>query len=131
MRSIGEASGKITAIRVLPSDGPASKLELTFQGRGTMLGMEIDDIGTYTQTTRSGGVLYCEAQVVLITTDGGIANWTGFAVGKPTGRFPASTWGPCGSVQTASQQLAHLNAVSTVVEYHVDENGNYAWKLVV
>ncbi len=126
---LGEASGKITATRVLPSDGPTPNLEISFQGSGKLLGVDINDFGTYTQTVRLGGAYYGEGQVVLITTDGGVANWTGFGVGRPTGHVPAGTFGVCGSIQTASEKLARLNTVATVVEFRVDENGNYSWKL--
>ncbi len=126
---LGEASGKITATRVLPSDGPTPKLEVSFQGRGKILGVDVDNFGTVIQTIRPRGVLYGEAQTVAITTDGEVATWTGFGVGRPTGHVPAGTMGVCGSIQTASEKLARLNTVANVIEYHVDENGNYAWKM--
>lgn len=126
---LGEASGKITVTRALPSEGPTPKLEISFQGSGNLLGVAMNDFGTYWQTVRPGGVLYGEGQVALITTDGEVANWTGFGVGRPTGRVPAGMFSVCGSFQTASERLARLNTVANVVEYQVDENGNYAWKM--
>ena len=47
---LGESSGKFTSIRVLPSEGHQVWLEVSFQGRGTVLGQEITDTGTYRQT---------------------------------------------------------------------------------
>jgi hypothetical protein len=126
---LGEASGKIIVTKILPSDGPTPKLEISFQGSGKLLGMDMNDFCTYWQTVRPGGVLYGEGQNIMITTDGNTAIWTGFGVGRPTGRFPAGTFSVCGSFQTASEKLAHLNTVANVVEYQVDENGNYAWKM--
>ena len=38
-------------------------------------------------------------------------------------------WGVAGSAQTASEKLGRLNAVATVVEYEVEEDGSYSWKL--
>jgi hypothetical protein len=125
---ICEASGKFTGTRVLPSEGPIPKLEASFQGSGKLLGVDMNDFGTYYQTVRSGGMLYGEGQVVIITADGDMAIWTGFGIGRPTGRFPTGTFGICGSFQTASQKLAHLNMVATVTEFRVDEYGNYSWK---
>jgi hypothetical protein len=127
---LGEASGKVTGTRLLRSEGPIPKQEVSFQGSGKMLTVDMNDFGTYFQVvSRPGGVLYGEGQVVIVTPDGDMALWTGFGVGRSTGRFPAGTFGVCGSFQTESQKLAHLNTVATVVEYQVDENGNYTWKL--
>lgn len=125
---LGEASGKVTAIRVLPSNGPVPNFEISFQGSGKLLGVDINDFGTYAQTVRLGGAYYGEGQVALITTDGEVANWTGFGVGRPTGHVPAGTFGVCGSIQTASEKLARLNTVATVTEFRVDESWNYSWK---
>lgn len=44
---IGEERGKITARRVLPSDGGGPKVEVTFEASGTVLGSEGTDLGTY------------------------------------------------------------------------------------
>ncbi len=97
-------------------------------------------------------MLYGEGQAVILSADGGMAAWTGFGVGRLTGRVPAATYGVCGSFHTASEQLARLTivatvveyqmdahcvlllrlrrwTVATVVEYQMDENGNYCWKL--
>jgi hypothetical protein len=128
-KQLGEGSSKTTATRVLPSDGPTPKLEISNQGRGKLLGMDTNVFGTYTQTLRSGGVLYGEGQTVAITSDGDIATWTGFGIGRPTGPVPAATFSICGSFQTASEKLAHLNTVATVIEFQVDENGNGTWKM--
>jgi hypothetical protein len=51
---LGTASGKITGTRVLVPEGQQLKVEVSFSGRGTMLGEEIDDFGTYWQTVRPG-----------------------------------------------------------------------------
>ena len=52
---LGESSGKFTGIRVLPSDGEHVWLEVSFQGRGTLLGREITDTGTYRPFWRHAG----------------------------------------------------------------------------
>ena len=44
---LGQEQGKITGRRVLPSDGRGPKVEITFQARGTILGTEATDLGTY------------------------------------------------------------------------------------
>ena len=126
---LGTGSGTITGTRVLAPEGQQLKLEVSFAGRGTMLGEDIAEFGTYRQTVRPGGVLYGEGDSLWLTNDGESARWSGFGVGHPTGPPPAGHVGVCGSVQTESQRLARLNSVATVVEYDVDTEGNYNWTL--
>ena len=57
---LGESAGKITGIRVLPTEGQQIKLEASFQGQGTLLGQPMSDFGTYSQTMRPDGTLYGE-----------------------------------------------------------------------
>jgi hypothetical protein len=126
---IGESSGKVIGYRVLSTGAPSPKVEVSFQGRGTLLGQEMADIGTYCQISRPGGIYYGEGEVLMTTPDGGVAPWRGFGVGKPTGPVPAGTFAVCGAFENASPQLARLNTVATVAEYDVDRDGNYRWRL--
>jgi hypothetical protein len=127
---IGEASGRITGTRVVtPLGGHTQQIEVSFQGSGRMLGQDITNIGTYVQTLRPGGVLYGEGDVLNVTGDGESAQWTGFGVGRPTGPFPAAHFAVCGSIETASQALSRLNEIATVVEYDVDQEGNYRYTM--
>jgi hypothetical protein len=126
---LGEGSGKITAVRVLPTEGQQVKLEVSIQGSGKLLGVDTTDTSTYWQTVRPGGVLYGEGHWVAMTRDGDIADWIGFGVGKPTGPASAAHYGVCGSFQTASGKLAHLTSVATVMEYDTAEDGSYRYTL--
>ncbi len=127
---LGEASGTVTGVRVLGTEGEDHKLEVSFRGRGEMLGVGITDMGIFVQTIRPGGVLIGEdSNVLMLTDDGETVSWKGFGVGRPTGPGFSSSWGVAGSAQTASQKMARLNAVATVVEYEVEEDGSYRWKL--
>ena len=126
---LGESTGKITGTRVLPSEGQQIKVEVSFQGSGTLLGEAITDIGTYWQTIRPEGVLYGEGHVLMMTRDAGIADWTGFGVGRPTGPAPAAHYGVCGSFQPTSGKLARLASVANAIEYDVEQDGRYPWKL--
>lgn len=126
---LGESSGKITGTRVLTPVGGQVQMEISFQGSGNMLGEEISDIGTYEQMVRAEGVLYGEGDVLWITNDGESVYWRGFGVGRPTGSFPAGHFAVCGSAQTDSEKLGHLNTIATVIEYDVDEGGSYRWTL--
>ena len=125
---IGEASGRVTGTRVItPSGTQQVRLEVSFQGSGTLLGQDITDIGTYWQTLKPGGVLYGEGDVLYLTADGQSAHWKGFGVGRPTGAFPAGHFAVCGSFETDSQAFGRLNEVATVTEYDVDQEGDYRY----
>lgn len=126
---LGEASGKITGTRVLAPVGEQVQIEVSFQGTGRMLGEGITDLGTYWQVAKPGGILYGEGDTLWVTHDGQSVHWRGFGVGRPTGSFPAGHFAVCGSVETDSERLNHLNRVATVIEYDVDEEGNYRWTL--
>jgi hypothetical protein len=121
---VGEARGKITAMRVLP-DG---KIEVSQQGTGRLLGSEISDAATYWTVMRPNGTAYGEGQQAIMSDDGS-AIWKGSGVGKPTGQG-GWKYGVAGAFQTiASQKWGRLFDVYTVVEYDVDQNQNYHWKM--
>jgi hypothetical protein len=124
---IGEASGRITGTRVITPSAGQTRIEVSLQGSGTLLGQDITEIVTYWQTLRPGGVLYGEGELLYITGDGESAHWRGFGVGRPTGAFPAGHFAVCGSVETESQTLGRLNEIATVIEYDVDQEGNYRY----
>jgi hypothetical protein len=126
---LGESSGRLSSVRVLPTEGQEIRVEVSFQGRGSLLGETITDMGTYWQTIRLGGVLYGEGHVLMMTQGGDIADWTGFGVGTPTGPAPAASYGVCGSFRTAPQKLARLRRVATATEYDVQADGSYHWRL--
>jgi hypothetical protein len=110
---LGESTGRITGTRVLAPEGQQLKVEVALEGRGTMLGEDIVEFGTYWQTLRPGGVLYGEGINLWMTNDGESVRWEGFGVGHPTGPPPAGHFGVCGSAQTDSQRLARLNITTT------------------
>jgi hypothetical protein len=125
---IGEGSGKTTALRVLPSEGQGPKLEVSIQGSSTLLGVEGTDMWTYGQILRPDGTLYGEGQGVTLIADGEVINWTGQGVGRPTGRGMGVVYRSSLFAQTSSPKLARLNSVVVVVEYDVDEHGNYRYQ---
>ncbi|MEK7750950.1 MAG: hypothetical protein AAB654_03465 [Acidobacteriota bacterium] len=128
---LGESRGKRTARRVLPVDA-GFKVEVSFEDRGTLLGIEGFGIGTYTSTSRPDGTMYGEGQGVFMTMDGEGATWKGSGVGKFVGGGAVSYRGAL-YYSTASQKLARLNAVACVFEFEVDTEGNthsniWEWK---
>jgi hypothetical protein len=130
---LGQESGKLTGMRVLPSDGPGPKMESSFQANARIVGLDGTDTGTYWAVVQPDGSLFGDGQGVLMTADGGMATWRGQGVGRLTGRGSAVNWRGAIYYQTASRQLARLNGVAAVYEFNVDENGNtqaqiWEWK---
>ncbi|WP_443217605.1 hypothetical protein [Pseudonocardia sp. P1] len=104
-------------------------MEVSFQGRGRLLGQEITDTGTYWQTIRPGGILYGEGHVLFMTSAGDIVDWVGGGIGRPIGPGYKASYGVWGSAQTSSEKLARLGQVADVLEYEVEEDGSYRWTM--
>jgi len=128
---ISEAQGKRTARRVL-STSPAFKVEVSFEDSGKLLGIDINNIGTYWSEARPDGSLYGEGQGVVITKDGETATWKGQGVGRFVSGGAVSYRGAI-YYTTSSPKLARLNTVAAVFEFEADANGNthtksWEWK---
>ena len=117
---IGITSGKRLVRRVLSINPPTA--EVSFEESGTLCGVAVNGIGTYTSVIGADGSLHGEGQGMQMTDNGEAAAWTGTGVGK---------FGPGGSVsyrgmlffRTQSQQLARLNNACVAFEYEVDAAG--------
>ena len=120
---LGEASGQITGVRVLPEGA----IEISFQGRGMILSHDMTDAGTYVQTILRPGVLRGEGRTIAMTTDGSMYVWEGFGVGKPVGPAPAAKFGVAGRFSKATGDLERLMEVVNVIEFEVDAERNYHW----
>jgi hypothetical protein len=130
---IGEVTGQITGMRVLPDEGHGAKVEVSFQQTGTLLGAHVNDMGTYISVTRPDGTLFGDGQGVTMTEDGEMATWRGQGVGRFTGRGGAVSYRGAVYFQTTSERLARLNSMAVVFEYESDESGkttakDYEWK---
>jgi hypothetical protein len=130
---IGEETGQITGIRVLPDEGAGPRVEVSFQQSGTLLGAQMSDMGTYVSVTRPDGSLFGDGQGVIMTDDGEMATWRGQGVGRFTGHGTAVAYRGAIYYQTASQRLARLNSIAVIFEYETDESGKtaakaYEWK---
>jgi hypothetical protein len=118
---ISETKGRRIVRRVLSVDPPTA--EVTFEDSGTILGVAITGMGTYTSVVRPDGSIFGEGQGMNMTQDGETLTWTGSGVGK---------FGPGGAVsyrgmlflRTASQQLARINGTCGAFEFEVDASGN-------
>jgi len=123
---IGITKGKRLVRRVLSTDPPT--VEVSFEDSGTLCGVAVSGMGTYTSTVAADGFLHGTGQGMEMTADGEAVTWTGTGVGK---------FGPGGSVsyrgmlffRTASQKLARLNNTCVAFEYDVDSSGGTVSKM--
>jgi hypothetical protein len=77
---LGEVRGKVAGLRAL-GDGI---IEVSLQGKGTLLGSEIEDVTTFGSAMRPNGTAYGQGNSIQMSTEG-MAEWHGSGVGKPTG----------------------------------------------
>jgi hypothetical protein len=129
---VGEGTGKVTSQRVLPNPDGAPKMETTFQGAGTLLGIGDTETGTYVAVGRPDGSLFGEGQGIVMGRNGELATWTGQGVGRFQKDGTLSYRGAI-YVQSASAKWAQLNGTALVYEYDVDPQGNtrgqlFEWK---
>ena len=122
--NIGELSGKITGMRVLEG----SKSEVSFQGSGKLLDVEVNTLVTYVAVARPDGTLFGDGQGVIMTKDGETVTFVGKGTGRPTGQGAAASWRGAIYCQTNSQKLARLNSIVVIFEQENDENGNASAK---
>ena len=128
---IGKDKGKVLVRRVLPTSGNP-KVEVTFESAGSVIGVDVRNMGTYCSEIKANGTMYGEGQGVAIGENGEIINWKGQGVG---------TMSPSGGVSyrgslyydTTADNLLGLNKLVGVFEYEVDADGNtstevYEWK---
>ena len=107
-------------------------METSFQAKGSLLGTEITETGTYSSVVRPNGTLYGEGQGVVIAKDGKMATWIGQGVGTMKKDGTASYRGAV-YYQTSPPRWSRLNKVAVVFEYEVDADGNtrsefWEWK---
>ncbi len=127
---VEETRGKRIVRRILSTD-PVN-VEVTFEGGGKLLGVDVNELGTYTSQIRPDGLAYGEGQGVLISSSGEMVSWKGQGIGtlKPGG---AVSYRGAIYYSTTSAKFARLNPVAGVFEYEVDAQGNthgkvWEWK---
>jgi hypothetical protein len=127
---IAQASGKRNVRRILSTE-PVT-VEVSFEEKGQVLGVDCAEIGTYTSTIRSDGTIYGEGKGVLMTAEGDSLTWKGAGVGSFGERGAVSYRGAI-FYHSASPKFSRLNTVAGVFEFDVDEAGNtqskvWEWK---
>ena len=128
-----ETVGKVTGTRVLSNESGNVEIEISFQGMGKVLGLDVSEMGTYIQTLRPTGHIYGKGQGVAMSASGDSLCWHGFGVGQSTGKGLGAKIRYAIDVQTTSQKWSRLNGVLLVGEWEIDENGNakgagWEWK---
>ena len=127
---IEETKGKRLYRRVL-STNPLT-VEVSFEGAGKLLGVDMNEMVTYTSHVRPDGSLYGEGEGAFMSASGDLVTWKGAGVG---------TFGAAGSVSyrgavyfaTSSPKFSRLNTVAGVFEFSSDAQGNtlaktWEWK---
>ena len=124
---IYEMTGKKVGWRVLPPDQLGPRMEISYQGTGKLLGIEINETGTYTAVARPNGTFFANTQGICIANDGGIISWTGQSVGIPEGNGKVSYRGVM-FFDSASPEFSQLSTITGISEYEVSENGPLSGK---
>ena len=122
--------GKRTARRAL--DTQPFTVEVSFEDRGKLLGIEGGTIGTYTSSPRPDGTLAGKGQGIFACADGEVITWKGIGAGR---LMPGGAVSYRGALvfTAASERLSRLNAIAGMFEFEVDEAGNtttqiWEWK---
>jgi hypothetical protein len=124
---IGEEKGKVTARRVLSIDG-GTKVEVSFQSSGKLLGVEHQSTVTYTAAVRPDGSVYGEAQGLVAGKSGERATFKAQGVGKILDGGGVSYRG-AQYFYSDSPKFSGLNRIAVVFEYEADAEGNTKTKL--
>ena len=128
---IGEETGRVMVRRVISVDG-GTKVEVTVQSTGKLLGIETRNNVTYLAGIRPDGSLYGEAQGLVVGKGGEQASFKAAGVGKLLEGGAVSYRG-ASYYYSDSPNFRRLNAVAVVFEYSADAEGNtkskaWEWK---
>ena len=128
---IGEETGKVMVRRVISVDG-GTKVEVTVQSTGKLLGIETRNNVTYLAGIRPDGSLYGEAQGLVVGKGGEQASFKAAGVGKLLEGGAVSYRG-ASYYYSESPNFRRLNTVAVVFEYSADADGNtkskaWEWK---
>jgi hypothetical protein len=124
---IGEETGKVMVRRVISVDG-ATKVEVTAQSTGKLLGIEMRSNVTYCAEIRQDGSLYGEAQGLVVGKGGERATFKAQGVGKLLDGGAVSYRGSL-YYYSGSPKFSRLNAIAALFEYEADADGNTKNKL--
>lgn len=124
---IGEESGKVMSRRVLSVDG-GTKVEVSFQNTGKILGVATRGTVTYWAGVRPDGSLYGEAEGLVIGAGGERATFKAQGAGTLHDSGAVSYRG-AQYFYSDTPKLKRLNTIAVLFEYEADADGNTKSKL--
>lgn len=125
-KKLGEASGKITNVKLLPFKWDVPRVEKTFDGKGTVLGNPFTEIGAYWESFRDDGTRYGEGRILITAANGEMAYFQGYGVSEHNAQV--TRYSGHGDFPWTTPTFAHLRRTSAVVEYQID-NDTYSWEM--
>ena len=115
---IYEGKGKVTGQRVLELELP--KVENTYTVQSKLKGIDVTEIGTFTNTLRPDGAFYGEDKAIIMSQDGGVTTMTATGIGRPTGpeKIRFGGFAILGALGTG--KLAELKSLTIAFEAELD-----------
>ncbi len=124
---VGHEKGKVTMRKVLDA-GDDVAVEIAFEAMGKLLGVEMQNMGTYASKMRADGTVYGTGQGVLMSKTGEMGTWKGQGVGRMTDTGGMSFRGAI-YIYSQTATWKKLNGSAVVYEHEVDAQGNVEDKL--
>jgi hypothetical protein len=130
---LGEKIGQIVGpvkTSVLPANGSNPRFENSIEGSGTIAGVNVKSMATYSSEMQSDGVLYgeCLNQGVIMTETGEVATFRATGVGQFNSEGGID-FGGVAYFRTTTSALASLNSAAVVYHFKIDANGVAIWDL--
>ena len=127
-----EKVGSLTAqttIKTLPANETYPRFETSATGGGTLAGVEVQCMATYSAEIRPSGFLYgeCPNAGVIMAADG-VATFRATGTGSFT-EDGGSSWKGVVYFNATAPSLASLNGVAVAFTWDVDGDGNAIWEL--
>ncbi len=124
---IGEEHGKVTTMRVLASSEGGPKVEVSIRTNVKLLGVDVNNLGTYASALQPGGFLYGEGQGIISGKGGDMVTWKGTGTGRLKPGGGASYRGAV-YFSNGTAKLARLNGMAVVFEHETDADDNVSSK---
>lgn len=118
-----------TRSKMLPVEGTLPKFEVTAEGSGTLVGVDVKSLATYQGGVRADGFLEGEVpnSGVLMAGDG-VATYRATGIGSFT-EDGGSSWKGVVYFNATAPSLTDLNGVAVAFTWDVDGDGNAIWEL--
>ena len=121
-KEVAHEVGQQTSVRILtdPAKGPV--MEVSFAGQGTLLGVHVQDLGTYESWLEPDGSLRGTGRGVTMGEDGEMASWEAVGVGHRRDDGSSSFRGSL-TYRSQTTRLSELNGHCCVFEFDTDPGG--------